>query len=103
MNEQREYKHLGPRLGSRYRQWFVKGRGLPAQALYRATVGLEPRTPEEVAEDFDVPLEAVHEAIDYCLRYEDLLRQEREEDWAEMRARGLDKPPLVPPDFKPEP
>lgn len=103
MSEQREYKYLGPRLGSLYRQFFFKGRGLRAETLYRETVGLEPRTPEEVAEDFDVPLEAVYEAIDYCLRNEDLLRQEREEDWAAMRARGLDKPPLVPPDFKPEP
>ncbi len=55
-----------------------------------------------MARDFGVPVEAVVEAIDYCQRNEDLLRQEREEDLADIRARGLDKPPYVPADYKPE-
>jgi hypothetical protein len=49
-----------------------------------------------------VPVEAVREAIDYCLKNEELLRQEREEEAALIRARGLDKPPYVPPDYKAE-
>ena len=34
------------------------GRSLRAETLYRATIGAEPRTPEEVAADFGVPLAA---------------------------------------------
>ena len=103
MCEESQYKYLGPRRGSNYRQYFVKGRGgLRAETLYRHTVGLEPRTPEEVARDYELPVEAVLEAIHYCTHHEDLLRQEREEELADIRARGLDKPPYAPPGYKPE-
>jgi hypothetical protein len=67
-----------------------------AETLYRATIGAEPRTPEEVAADFRVPLAVVHEAAHYCLHNEELLRQEREAVLADIRARGLDEPPYVP-------
>ena len=97
-----EYKYLVRYYGSNYKQYFYKERKIFAQTLYRATVGLDPRTPEEVAEDYDVPVEAVHEAIHYCIHNEDLLRKEREEDLADIRARGLDKPPYAPSDYKPE-
>ena len=92
------YDFLEPRSGSNYRQWFLKGRKIRAELLYRATVGPEPRTPEEIAHDFGVPIEAVHEAVHYCLHNEVLLRQEREEILSDIRARGLDKPPFVPVD-----
>jgi hypothetical protein len=93
---QPQYKYLDHWPGSRFRQLFYKERKIRADTLYRATVGPEPRTPEEVAEDYDVPVAAVHEAIHYCTNNEDLLQQELEEGLADMRARGLDKPPLVP-------
>jgi hypothetical protein len=98
MAVQTTYQFLEPRPGSNYRQLFVKGRKLRAEILYRAIVGPEPRTPEEVSQDFDVPLEAVHEAVQYGLHHEPLLRQEREEVLANIRARGLDQPPFVPAD-----
>jgi hypothetical protein len=41
-------------------------------------------------------VEAVAEAIHYCLHHEEVLRQEREAVLADIRARGLDKPPFVP-------
>jgi uncharacterized protein (DUF433 family) len=84
-----DYAHLGPRQGSGYQQAFVKGRNLRAETLYRATVGPEPMTPQDVARDYDVPVEAVREAIHYCLRNAALFQKEREADWADSRARGL--------------
>ena len=103
MAVQTEYRFLEPRPDSNYRQLFIKGRKIRAEILYRLTVNAEPRTPEEVARDYSVPLEAVREAIHYSIHNEELLRHERERDWAGMRARGLDKPPNVPSDFKPQP
>jgi uncharacterized protein (DUF433 family) len=102
MADENQYKYLGPRYGSSYRQYFVKGRRIRAETLYRETVGLEPRSPEEVAEDFDVPVEAVYEAIRYCQENESLLRQERDEETKLIRARGGDKYPFAPPDYKSE-
>ena len=83
------YIHLAPREGSHYQQYFVKGRNLRAETLYRATLGPEPMTADQVARDYDVPVEAVREAIGYCVQNATLLQREREEDWAESRARGL--------------
>jgi hypothetical protein len=87
---------------SNYNQLFLKSRKIRAEVIYRQTVGLEPRTPEEVAQDYDIPVEAVLEAIHYCVYNEPLLRKERDEEMAWIRAQGLDQPPHVPPDYKPE-
>ncbi|MBL8848791.1 MAG: hypothetical protein JNG89_03875, partial [Planctomycetaceae bacterium] len=62
------YLHLESRTRTNYRQLWVKGRHMRAEVLYRHTVGPEPRTPEEVAEDYDLPVEVVHEAVDYSIR-----------------------------------
>jgi hypothetical protein len=102
MAESNGYKYLAPRPDSNYRQFFYTGRKVFAQTLFRETVGVDPRTPEEVARDFDVPVEAVYESIDYCLKNEPLLRKERDMEEALIKARGLDKPPYVPADYKPE-
>jgi uncharacterized protein (DUF433 family) len=74
------YAYLASREGSRYEQYFVKGRNLRAETLYRATIGSEPMTPDEVATDYDVPVAAVPEAIQYSLQNATLLQREREED-----------------------
>ena len=96
MPETIDYIHLAPREGSGYQQYFVKGRNLRVETLFRATVGPEPMTPDEVAQDYDVPVETVREAIHYCLRNASLLQREREEDFAESQTRGLvDSPPLA--------
>ena len=71
--------------------------------LYRETIGEEPRTPEEVAHDFDAPLEAVLEAIDYCTQNVDLLNREREEELARIEEHEKRHPSLKPPDYKPGP
>jgi hypothetical protein len=44
-----EYQYLGPKPGSNYKQLFF-GR-IRAEVLYRETVGREPLTPEEVANE----------------------------------------------------
>lgn len=59
------------------------------------------QTPEEMAADFSLPIEAVDEAIVYCVRYPEVLEQDRLEEDALIRRHGWDKPPRVPHDFKP--
>ncbi len=92
-----DYKWLAPWPGSNYRQWFIKGRKVRAETLYHLTVNSEPRTPAEVAHDYELPLEAV---LDYSIRNADLLQQEREADRAilnEMIAAGkIHIPPGAP-------
>src|SRR5436305_153706 len=102
MNSASNYKYLEPRTGTRFQQLFVKGKKYSAEMLYRETVGEDPRTPEEVAHDFDVPLEAVLEAIDYSTRNVDLLNRERAEELARIEEHEKRRPSLKPPWYKPE-
>ena len=69
-----------------------------AEVLYRLTVGAEPRTPEEVAQDYDLPVEAVHEAIDYATHHQELLEAERAREENRMQQLGRHKPPFIPAD-----
>jgi hypothetical protein len=80
MPESKTYVYLTPRAGSRYQQYFFTGRNLRAETLCRATLGLEPMAAEEVADDYNVPIEAVLESIQYSLDHADLLQTERGED-----------------------
>jgi hypothetical protein len=97
--ENGEYKYLGPKRGSRYRQYFVNGRGVRAQSVYLDIVGPEQMTPEQAAENWNIPVEAVLECVDYCEKNADVLRQDWEEEEeliARTRAahpRAFPKPP----------
>lgn len=103
MAEQTEYKYLQPkRGGSNYRQLFVNGR-IRAEVLYRETVGREPLSPEEVAREYNLPVEAVLEAIDYCVKNQKILDADRAMEEASIKAHGLDKWPYAPRDYRPDP
>ncbi|HZW29105.1 MAG TPA: hypothetical protein VFF52_00255 [Isosphaeraceae bacterium] len=89
-----QYQHLEARPGSNYRQLFLKGRRIRAEVMYYAVHGPDPRTPEEVAHDFEVPLEAVLEALDYVERNPAIIQADHQREEASLRARGLlDGPP----------
>lgn len=86
------YQHLEPRPGSNYRQWFLKGRRIRAAVVDEAVHGPDPFTPEEFAREYQVPLEAVLEALDYTARNRPLIEQERERGAARLRAQGFEAP-----------
>jgi hypothetical protein len=101
MARQIEYKYLQSKSGSNYRQLFVNGR-IRAEILYRETVGPEPLTPEEVAREYGLPIEAVTEAIDYCVRHRELLDAERAREADRIKAAGRDQWPYAPREFRSE-
>jgi uncharacterized protein (DUF433 family) len=84
---------LAPNPTSCYKQLFVKGTRLRARVLYGMFMSAEePMTPEEIAAEFKLPLEAVREAIAYCQAKppeiaEDFAREERL-----MNASGINEP-----------
>jgi hypothetical protein len=96
MSVQTDYQYLKPKRGSRYHQLFY-GR-IRAEVLYRETVGKDPLPPEEVAREYDVPLDVVLEAIDYCVKNKDLLDAERAREDEEIHKAGRDKWPYAPAD-----
>ncbi len=66
MSTSTQYRYLEPNSRSSYRQLFIKGRRLTARDLYGQHVNEEPRTVKQLAADYDLPVEAVEEAIAYC-------------------------------------
>ena len=81
--------HLAPKPGSVYRQLFVRGRNIAARTLYGLFVSEEePRSPEQIAVDYDLPLDAVLEAIAYCERDPVEIREDWEREEATSQARG---------------
>jgi hypothetical protein len=63
------WKHLARKPGSNYQQLFIAGRNIAARTLYGLTFPADDwpgSTPHDLATDFDLPLEAVEEAIAYC-------------------------------------
>lgn len=96
MSKDRNYQYLTTKHGgSNYRQLFVNGR-IRAEVLYRETMGREPLTPTDVAREYDLPVEAVLEAIDYCRENEALLNEERSREEAWIHAHGHDRWPYSP-------
>jgi hypothetical protein len=95
MSEPIRYKYLQPKRGSRYQQLAVNGR-IRAEILYRETQGPEPLSPEQVAQEYHLPVEAVLEAIHYCEQNRELLDAERAREQATIDARGFDHWPRAP-------
>lgn len=90
-----KYLHLAPNPGSAYRQLFVKGTRIRARVLYGWYACEEPRTPEEIAAAYGLPVEAVREAIAYCESNPPELLEDYAREQALMEASGM-----LGPDYK---
>jgi uncharacterized protein (DUF433 family) len=86
------YRHLEARPGSNYRQLFIRGRRIRAAVVHEAVHGPDPYTPEEFSRDFEVPLDAVLEALAYSAENMALIEAEREREADDVRSRRLDSP-----------
>jgi uncharacterized protein (DUF433 family) len=87
------YKYLGRKPKSVYKQLFIKERWIAARTLFGMYAREEsPLTPEEIAADYDVPLEAVQEAIAYCESNPPELAEDYAREEAVMEATGMNDP-----------
>lgn len=81
------YRYLAERAGSSYRELFVCGTDLRAQSLV-SDLENEGLTSEEVAEAYQIPLDAVREAIEYVHANEEYLESQRSLAIQEAIAKG---------------
>jgi uncharacterized protein (DUF433 family) len=77
---------------SSYQQLFVKGTRIPARVLYGWYACADPQTPEEIAADYGLPLDAVKEAIAYCESDPPELHRDLRREEALMEATGMNEP-----------
>jgi uncharacterized protein (DUF433 family) len=87
------YKYLARKPKSVYKQLFIKDRWISARTLYGLHVSEEmPMTVEEIAANYDLPVEAVQEAIAYCESNPPELAQDYAREEALMEATGMNDP-----------
>jgi len=87
------YKYLIRKPKSVYKQLFVKERWISARTLYGMYARDEsPMTREEIAADYDLPLDAVVEAIAYCESNPPELTEDYAREEAVMQATGMNDP-----------
>src|SRR5437870_13748660 len=87
------YKYLVRKPKSVCKQLFIKDRWISARTLYgKYAREEEPMTPEEIAANYDLPLEAVREAVAYCESNPPELAQDHAREEALMEATGMNDP-----------
>jgi len=85
----RDWKYLAPKPGSVYKQLFVRGTRIMARILYGMHESEEcPRSPQEIAADFGLPVEAVLEAIAYCQSNPPEIQEDWEREEANIKNRA---------------
>jgi uncharacterized protein (DUF433 family) len=87
------WTHLEARPKSSYLQLFIKGTRTRAELIYWDYIHAEePWTPEQIASEYGLPLEAVQEAIVYCQSNPPEIEQDIRHEEALMKATGMNDP-----------
>ena len=93
MSTTTKYQYLERDPMSSYKQLSIRGRRIRALTLYGAFVREEERmTPEEIAADYDLPLNAVLEAIAYCQSNPPAIAEDLRREEALAEATGMNDP-----------
>ena len=88
MSIKTQYKHLEAHPASWRKQWYLKERNLTVWQVV-GRMQAHGYSSAEAAEQFDLPPEAVLEAVDYYQRHKDLVDAETAEEGRRLRAAGL--------------
>jgi uncharacterized protein (DUF433 family) len=70
------------------KQLYIKGRKLLASTVCQDMITNQ-MSPEEAAENWDLPLSAIYEAIRYCESHQELLKLEADEERYRLQAKGV--------------
>ncbi len=83
-----QWQYLEKRPHSWRQQLYLKGRRLTAFGVWMDMM-VNGETPEEAAFNWDLPLEAVKETIEYCETHRELLQSEAEQERRYLKDRGI--------------
>jgi uncharacterized protein (DUF433 family) len=87
------WQYLAPNPKSCYKQLFVKGTRIRARVLYGMFMSAEaPMTPDQIAAELNLPLDAVKEAIAYCQSNPPEISQDFEREQKLIDASGMNDP-----------
>jgi uncharacterized protein (DUF433 family) len=74
------------------KQLYIKGRKLLASTIWRDMTANQ-MSPEQAAENWDLPLSAIYEAIDYCQKHQENLKLEADEERYRLEVKGVQVEP----------
>lgn len=83
-----QWQYLEKRSDSWRKQLFFRGKKLTAFSVY-SDMMVNKDTIEETAEGWELPIEAVKEAIEYCQNNQQLIQQEAEEERLYLQENGV--------------
>ena len=91
-----DWQYLVTRSHPWRRQLYIKGRKLLASTVWQDTIANE-MSPEQAAENWDLPLRAISEVIRYCERHRELLKLEADEERYRLEEKGVSLEPTIAP------
>ena len=89
-----QWQYLEQRPHPWRKQLYIKGKRIKASIIYSDLIANN-ETPAEAAENWDLPLAAITEVIEYCETNQELLKQEAEEGLRLLEAEGVKLEPLT--------
>ncbi len=88
-----QWQYLEQRPHPWRKQLYIKGKRIKASVIYSDLIANN-ETPAEAAENWDLPLAAITEVIEYCETNQELLKQEAEKGRRLLEAEGVKLEPL---------
>lgn len=86
--EVQNWQYLVARPHSWRRQLYIKGRKLLASTVWQDMMANE-MSPEQAAENWDLPLSAIYEVTHYCESHRELLKMEADEERYRLEQKGF--------------
>ncbi len=89
-----QWQYLEPRPDSWRKQLYIKGRKLTAFGVW-SDMMVNGDTLEDTADNWEIPLDAVLEVIEYCETHQELIAAEAESERRYLEERGVLLEPKV--------
>lgn len=84
----KKYVYLEKRPHKRSQELFVKGAGVRASTMWHDRY-VSRRQPEQIAQDRDIPVEAVYEALAYCQENWESICREKDQERRRLEQKGF--------------
>ena len=89
-----QWQYLEQRPHPWRKQLYFKGKRLRPFSVW-ITMQVEKMSPDQAADDWDLPLAAVNEAIEYCETERELLEREAEIERCYLEEKGISLEPKI--------
>lgn len=86
--QQEDWQYLVARPHLWRRQLYIKGRKLLASTVWQDAIANQ-MSPEQAAENWDLPLAAIYEVIRYCESHQELIKLESDEEAYRLEEKGV--------------